>query len=389
MKRRVSVFVLAAGAVGLGLVIGILSAGFLKLVDLGQHVLWKAGWADFPYAPLLICTLGGILVGLCQRYLGDHPKSLHGAIEELRETGRLAYAHLPHGLLSAAISLVFGASLGPEAAIVSLLGGLSTWAADRLRALRGRLGVPCPSSEGSRLHRLARQWPNTLALAVGFVIFFLGMKGLYSGGVLNMNEPFVWSDVLWAIPLGIIGALFGCLYRMLLGAGRRLTAPLCSRPVLRATLAGGILGAAASWLPMMLFSGQYDMQAAYLQASQLGVGQLSLIALVRLAMIALLLASGWKGGPFFPLMFASAALGLGMSQALSFISAPVGALGIMAGLLIVVLPQPLIILAFMALLFPLRHLGIIAAAILAATAGKAIVDRRWLPTRQVGHQPIE
>jgi len=61
----------------------------------------------------------------------------------------------------------------------------------------------------------------------------------------------------------------------------------------------------------------------------------------------------------------------------------------MAGLLIVVLPKPLIILAFMALLFPLRHLGIIAAAILAATAGKAIVDRRWLPTRQVGHQPIE
>ena len=359
-----------------GVLVGALSAAFLQVVDLGQHFLWKAGWSDFTYAPLLICISGGILIGLCQRYLGDHPKNIQAATQELAESGRLEYIYLPHGLLTAGASLIFGAGLGPEAAIMDLLGGLSTWAADRLRNLRCRLGLPALSPKSERKHRLFQQWPNVIALVLTFIFFYLGVRELYSGSFLVMSEKFAWADLLWSVPLGLLGALSGRFYFLLQTMGQKVLKPLHSHPVLLAVLSGAALGAAASWLPMMLFSGQHDLQAVYLQAAQLGAGMLLLIALTRLFLVTLLLNSGWKGGQFMPLMFSSAALGLAISQLFPFISAPAGILAVMAGLLSVALPKPIVALVLMAMMFPLQYVGISVVAVLAAVVSEKLIWQR-------------
>ena len=376
MKKNSTTLVLGLSALGLGLLVGSLSAAFLHLIDFGQFVLWKSGWSDFAYAPLLICSAGGLLVGLCQRYLGDHPKNIQAATKELAESGRLEYTHLPHGLLTAGISLVFGASLGPEAAIMDLLGGLSTWTADLLRNLRRSLGLPALAPKSEKKRRLLQQWPNILAIGLAFGFFYLGIRELYSGGFLNLDEPFTWQDLLWSIPLGGLGALFGGFYSWLQNKGKALLKPLASHQILRALLGGVLLGAAASWLPMMLFSGQHDLQQVYLQAAQLGAGMLLLIALVRLFLIVALLNTGWKGGQFLPLMFSSAALGLAFSQLFPFISAPAGILGVMSGLLVVVLPQTLAVILIMVLMFPLQYAGISVAGVLSAALLKKLLQQR-------------
>ncbi len=98
MNKTRSIIVLGLIAAGLGGLIGVVSAGFLHFIEWGQHLLWQVISIDLPLQTLLVCTLGGWLIGLCQRYLGDHPKGINEAVAEIRQTGRLDYAHLPHGL---------------------------------------------------------------------------------------------------------------------------------------------------------------------------------------------------------------------------------------------------------------------------------------------------
>lgn len=363
MKKSGGIFIFYAGAVGLGVVIGGLSAAFLHFIDWGQRTLWESSLLQCKYEPLLICSLGGIIVGLCQRYLGDYPKNLQGAVEEVRKTRRLEYAHLPNGLISAFISLIFGASLGPEAAIVNLLGGLSTWASDKLKKLGCRLENLDSSLEGSPLQRRKWRWQNILLLGVAFIIFIVGIKGLYSGGVLRLSEPFSWVDLLWSIPMALVGAAGGFLFLALGKWMKQRNRFHKQKPILRGVLSGSILGMIASLLPMILFSGQGYMQQIYEQAAKLGFWMLLLIALVKLFLITFLLENGWKGGQFFPLMFSSVALGLSAKSLFPIVPDSAAIFATMAAMVTVVLPKPVIVLLVMTIFFPAQYAGVSAVGV--------------------------
>ena len=376
MNKTRSIIVLGLIAAGLGGLIGVVAGGFLHFIEWGQHLLWQVVSIDLPLQPLIIGTLGGVLVGLCQRYLGDHPKGINEAVAEIRQTGRLDYAHLPHGLATISASLIFGASLGPESAIMDLIGGLSTWLGDVIRALRQRLAVPLAADPANRLISALRRWPNLTALAVGLVAFSRALNGLYSGGLLHVTESFQWSDLLWSVPLAVVGAAGGTLYLFLQERTRQWAAPLRSRPVLRGTLGGLALGSIALGLPFVLFSGQHALQSLYDQAAQLGFGLLFLTALARLMMTSVLLATGWKGGQFLPIMFGGAALGLSVSLLFPVIPTSVAVLSTMAALIAVVLPKPLIVLILMAVMFPLDYVGISGVAIGVVLIGQRLLKQR-------------
>lgn len=212
MKKILAVALTAGAAILLGAVIGGLSGGFLWLIDLIQKALWENSLAQVWYAPLVICTLGGLLVGLCQRYLGNHPKSINEAVQELAQSGRLAYRHLPQGLVTVGVSLSAGASLGPEAAIMDLLGGLSTWAADVLH--RVRVSLHLPAAEGAvGLRRWLDRWPNILAIGLGIFGFGALARGLYSDGFLRMQIFCLERPALERF-IGSVGRCLGSLVSM-------------------------------------------------------------------------------------------------------------------------------------------------------------------------------
>ena len=319
---------------------------------------------------LCAALLGG-LVGLCQRFLGDHPKNINEAVSEIVKTGRLEYAKLPNGLATVSVSLIFGASLGPESAIVDLLGGLGTLAGDMITWLRAHLELPRPARSKKRFMNWLQNWPGLIAFIVGTFAFVHFLGGLYRGGFLHFREPFRWNDLLWSIPFGIIGLCGGVLFLFLQKWIKKLALPMKKKPILSGTLGGFLLGLTAQLLPLMLFSGQHQLQQAYDQAMQLGFLVLFLIALARLVLINVLLAMGWKGGQFLPMMFASAALGLAATVLFPTIAVPSAVLGVMAALLAVVLPKPIIALILMALIFPLQYIGITVVAV-----GLVMVCRR-------------
>lgn len=363
VKKIRSSILLGILAALLGGLAAVFLAGFLHFIELGQHLVWEVIAPSLSLQAIAICTLGGLLVGLCQRYLGDHPKSMMEAVAEIQKTGRLDYTHLPHGLVSVSCSLIFGASLGPEAAIVNIFCGLYTWINDFLTRLRSRLRLEPPVLSASRLKRWLQNWPNSLALIVITVVSFLFLRKLYSGGLLNPHEPFQWVDLLWSIPLGILGAFEGVLFLALQKWMKGWLKPIQRWPFLRGVLGGFTLGVIALLLPAMLFSGQHQIQEIYEQAAQLGFWVLFLIALARIFLVNLLLVCGWKGGPFLPIMLSSAALGLSITVLFPVVPATAAVLGTMAALVTIVLPKPTIVLLLMAALFPIQYIGISAVAV--------------------------
>jgi len=376
MKKIWANLLVGTTAAFLGGVAGAVSAGFLHFLEWGEKLVWSGLLAKNQWQALVLCILGGLLVGLCQRILGDHPKLLNEAILEIRKTGRLEYRHLPNGVATAAVSLIFGAGLGPEAAIIDLIGGSGTWVGDVIRAVQRRLGLIPEVVGARRIDKILQAWPGWIALVMGSAAFLRLLGGLYSGGILHIDMGFRWSDLLWSVPLGLLGAAAGAFYLSLQGITRRLTAPLQGRPIWRGMLGGFVLGATALFLPLVLFSGQHEFQHTYDNSAEMGFWLLLLTAAARLFLINFLLATGWKGGQFLPVMFAGAMLGLSVSILFPVFSPGVAVLACMAGLTAVVLPKPVFGLILMGLLFPLQYLGISLVAVGSVMVGQRILKMR-------------
>lgn len=364
MKKTIALIVLGLLAALLGGLVGGISAEFLRFIEWGQHLLWHELTHGLPFQMLLLTSLGGLLIGLFQRYLGDHPKEINAAIAEISDTGRLDYSHLLQGMLIASTSLIFGASLGPEAAIMSLMGGLGTLNGDIMQAFRTRFKLPEQQKSENRIRNWIRRWPTIIAFLAGGVVFVRRLDGLYSGGIFDLSAyPFQWADLLWTIPLALIGALGGWLYLKLQQWMQQWFAPLKEKPVLLGLLGGFSLGLTAIFLPLVLFSGQHQFNPMFQDAVQLGFWVLFLTGIARLILTSMMLNTGWKGGQFLPIMFAAAALGLSVSVVFPVVSPSAAALGAIGALLTVVLPTPRSALILLVLLFPLEYVGIMIVSV--------------------------
>ena len=67
------------------------------------------------------------------KLFGDHNAIFSELMQEFGKTGRFDYRHSPGIVITALISLISGASLGPEAPLADACGGLGTLAADKLK----------------------------------------------------------------------------------------------------------------------------------------------------------------------------------------------------------------------------------------------------------------
>jgi H+/Cl- antiporter ClcA len=74
-----------------------------------------------------------------------------------------------------------------------------------------------------------------------------------------------------------------------------------------------------------------------------GIGILLLMMFFKILLTSTSFASGFEGGPIFPLLFIGGTLGLALSEILTFIPQGVGVLAGMAGVTCAVLPLPLTI----------------------------------------------
>ena len=161
----------------------------------------------------------------------------------------------------------------------------------------------------------------------------------------------IWDQLCWS---ELISGVIGILFKVIFGVMHLVFARLKSRPVLCAIVGGVVIGLIGSFLPLTLYSGQ-DQVTHIIHTAEANPAAYTTLFLVLLVVVKALLtstsfASGFDGGPVFPLLFMGGTLGLAIFQVLTFIPQGVGVTAGMAGVACAILPLPLTVALLLGLL---------------------------------------
>ena len=371
---RKNYILLISASIGLGALIGAFAGSFMY----AQHYLIQFLWEMIPeylggsnhLHTFIICVLGGLLIGIGRKFLGDEPQPMHTIIQRIRTGGNLPGIKtvLPAFLLSL-ISLGFGAALGPEAALVGISVGLGSWAVHIIARFAKKLDLADLQKPWSKI-------PGYLALVSGFAIFALVAVPMFNLKLSYFPYQFSFSgeEIIIAAALGFAGLLLG---KMFMGFGshlEKLLLPIKNKPILTSLLGGVLIGSLAMVSPLILFSGQIGLNQLFENGLQMGGFFLILIGLLKMIATRMNTATGWKGGEFFPVMFASAAIGLGISQLVPGIHPMVAIGALMAATVTIVMDNIFIAMAVVLIFLPVSlMIPMLVASLVAVVSTKIFV----------------
>jgi H+/Cl- antiporter ClcA len=157
---------------------------------------------------------------------------------------------------------------------------------------------------------------------------------------------------------------------------QQLFQALKGRVVLRGVIGGLGMGIIGALLPLTLFSGESETTELITQAAEIGVVTLIVLSLMKLFATSLLLATGWKGGYIFPIMFASVALGMAINLLFPGIPVAVAVAAAMAGALVATLRAPLYAALFTVVLVQKETASVIAVAVVVGALLTALLALR-------------
>jgi H+/Cl- antiporter ClcA len=378
----------------LGAVSAVITFIFVVLQNTGTYLVWEqaqlASGLDARLFTLLVCTVGGLLVGLLVKFFGDHNAIFAELMQEFGKTGRFDYRHAPGIVITALVSLISGASLGPEAPLADACGGLGTLAGDKLKLneqetrTMGYSGLSAmlasfitnpfagallslESAQGGLTGAQIYFWglfPSLLASAVATVVFVVLTGSFFDTLYVFPAYTPQMKDLLMAVPFSLVGSLAGLLFMLALKGMRKLIQPLNKRLVLRGLVGGLGMGIIGALLPLTLFSGEEQTVELIQEAAEIGIAMLIVLAICKLLATSLLLVTGWKGGYIFPIMFAGVALG--MAGHLVFPDTPVAVTvaATVAGALVSALRAPLFAALFTLVLVEADTAPVVAVAVL-------------------------
>ena len=363
-KPYLSALLLAAV---LGIPISAIAYGFLALTTKIQELVFDDLPADifsggvpawWPVPWLVLC---GVLTGLSIQYLPGNGG--HSPAFGFHTGGPPVDREFPGIVLASLTTLSLGAVLGPEAPLIAIGGGLAALTVHLLRkdvppmaltimasagsfaAISTLLGSPVLGAflimeaagiGGMTLSLVAL--PGLLASGIGALVFVgmnswtgLGSFSLALTSVPPAVDPTL-ASMLWALPVGAVGALLGWLIRWV-GLSLRPVVHL-NRVLVTAGL-GFVIGLTAMVYQLIsghsfsqvLFSGQEALPELVEHAADYSVGVLILMAVCKSFVYGLSL-SAFRGGPVFPAMFVGAVLGTAAAGLPGRSLAPAIAMGI-------------------------------------------------------------
>jgi H+/Cl- antiporter ClcA len=384
----------------LGLVSAVITFLFIVLVHEGQTIVWeqiaRSVGLPAPIFTVLVCTIGGLIVGMLVKIFGDHSGIFAELMAEFGHTGRFNYRQAPGIVVTALASLIAGGSLGPEAPLADACGSLGTWTSDKLHleeketralgfsGLSGMLAAFITSPFGGALLGLesaqagiSYPWtlfPSLVASAFATVAFVM-LSGSYFGTLYSFPDYQPrFTDLLLAVPLGLIGALAGAIFIIVFRQLRQIMQPLNKHLIVRGLIGGLGLGIAGALLPLTLFSGESQTLEVIDRAAELGALMLIVLALVKLFITTLCLATGWKGGYIFPTMFAGAALGMAAHLIFPAIPEAVAVAATMAGTMVATMKAPIFSALFVMVLVQTETSPVIAIAVIVGALATARVS---------------
>lgn len=106
------------------LIIGILTAGYLNLVNWVINIIWNEFFSsptEFKtWYPFIICLPFGFLIGFLSHKLGNYPLTIEEVLTKVRMRGKLDYHNWWKSFTLGLLVLGAGGSVGPEASTTVL-----------------------------------------------------------------------------------------------------------------------------------------------------------------------------------------------------------------------------------------------------------------------------
>lgn len=367
-----------------GALAGVVTALTFALMKGLEHLIWHG--RDGYWLTAGIILVGGLLIAILRPYSleADLPAQLEtrGRVHQWKRIAVLG--------LSAIIAVACGGAIGPEAGLVAVVTELSVLVSSRIKASADQEQLLRSSAQAAALSGFytappagavmedeelrPSRLPVVAASLAGFLAFLITYR-LLGGDPHPLTFPEGTTDPmtdLLAIVPALAGILLGAIYLVFKKYLRDLVALLPN--VRLQTILGSVVLALtlAAW-PILRFSGHDDFGVIPDYASA-GLGALVLVALGKVAATALSLASGWRGGDIFPLMFAGAAAGAAVVPSLGLQAAMVAG---MCAASVIALGKPVAVFVLVFFLAPSGSVVVLVVATLLAAAALRVLPARY------------
>jgi H+/Cl- antiporter ClcA len=337
-------WVLMAYAVALGVFGAFTSLAFLGVIGGGNNWFSSSdfGWFGGNWWWVAVTAAAGVAVGLLHRLTGL-PGQTPGLIADLQKE-YVETRSVPGIVAVSAVSLIGGASLGPEKALGAIGGGAAGWSSKRRglgdedRAVNTLVGFA--GAYGGMFSavvvvvmlivEVARPGGVRLAKAVAGMIVSSSISfGIYfaiAGSLfLDAYQVPAYEYEDWQLAAGVGFGLLAAVIVTLLAVLTKLAMGLFGRvnqPIVRATIGGALFGLVGVVLPLTMFTGSDQLTSVISDAGTLGVALLVALVIAKIVAFAVCQASGFVGGPIFPALFIGGTAGVAFHEAFS--SVPLG-----------------------------------------------------------------
>jgi H+/Cl- antiporter ClcA len=326
-------WVLVGWAVALGVFGALAGLVFMGVIGFGGgwYVDSQPGWLGGQWWWVAATAGAGVVVGFLRRLM-RLPEQIPGLIDDLK-AGHVEPRLVPGIVAVSAVSLIGGASLGPEKALGSMGGGVGTWIGQRRNFRREDAQVCTLSGFGGAYGGLfsstvivvmfilelarpgGRRFAKTLATeivasSVSFGIYFAIAGAVFADAYQVPQYAFEDWQLLAAVPLGVFAALVVLLLVVLVRATTRLFELLKLPGIVRPILGGVLFGVVGVALPLTMFTGSDQLKTALDDAGTMSVGLLIALVIAKQFTFAVSQASGFVGGPIFPALFIGGTAGI-------------------------------------------------------------------------------
>ena len=324
----------------IGTVAGALVWALLKIMAIGTEMIWE--WIPekihIPYYTVLVCTVGGAIIGIFRKLYGDYPEDMETVMGKVKKEKRYEYKNMLVMMIAALLPLLIGSSVGPEAGLTGIIVGLCYWAGENLKFAKqntkeySQIGAAVslsvlfhaplfgifeveedPDMQMAELGKGSKIFIYGIALAAG-TGSYAGLSALLGGGMSGFPSFDAVAVQRIDYVMMLVYMFCGCVLAYFYETTHTVTGIIAGKipGVVKEILAGICLGVIGMLIPAVMFSGEEQMgvlmkeYAGYMAIVLIGV------AFLKVLLTNLCIQFGLKGGHFFPVIFAGVCLGYGL-----------------------------------------------------------------------------